>query len=37
MDVLLRFCAQKIGVVRTSVDDVISGWKPLLSTLNEQD
>lgn len=37
MDLLLRFCAQKIGIVRTSVEDVISGWKPLLSTLNEQD
>ncbi len=37
MDLLLRFCAQKLGVVRSSVEDVISGWKPLLSTLNEQD
>lgn len=37
MDVLVRFCAQKIGLARTEIESVVAGWKPLLSTLNEQD
>ncbi|MGP1362576.1 MAG: exodeoxyribonuclease VII small subunit [Bacteroides sp.] len=36
IDLLLRFCTQKIGLVRTSVNEVVEGWTPLLSILNEE-
>lgn len=35
MDLLLRFCVKKLGLVQGAVGKVMESWKPLLDGLNE--